>query len=949
MKETNKKKIIFFSYGHDEYAVFVHRLARDLEAEGHLIWVDKDKIKFSNMWTSEIEDGIDSAEIVFAFMTKHGFRKNSGICNNEVIYARNQGKPVTTIKVEEMSVPLMLCDIHYLDAIGIVKKGIIDEIAYQEIKETVLKFLTEGSFEIEALQNKLIRLLKPQMNTEKIIDGTKDFVGRQWLDDIYCEWVLNSQIRTFLIIGAAGSGKSKLVSNMAATKEEIIGVHYCEYDDLSSLNVNNIIRTIAYYLTGELKEYLEFLRDKSDLSKLDKMNDENLFKFLLVDSLKGINSSRKMIFAIDAIDEMDHESRKTLLFLLEKYNEQLPNWLGFIVTSRFDFQTEALHQKLEYKLLDTQSEKNKNDVYLYIEKKFQENSIESNKDIISKIYQMSEGIFQFAVMFTEDYIKYRTLDETEHLGVENYYFETFKKRFKKDEFIVLRDILEIIVAAKEPVNLKVINDIYANQYTPYLLSETLEIISDFIQIEGKNIRLRHKSLYDFFAKDNHIFHVSKNIGNNKISKWIYENIHNNTPYQQKYALSHFLEANNFKYLCEYLDYFPDRIIQLGKFYLKALENKEFSSAKNHISKIVINSDNNLKFGVLLTEFFIENGEINYAKQVAKLFNENADTISKFNKLKINRNEGIYLLEDAKKLETLVTDLDLKIMLYNYIGDINRLLGERPEALEYYEKAIDLAGFDVYDKAFTSYYYYYDLRYVDGYFEEALEKMNDAEQEIHVIDNRQYRINRLKGNIYYMLNEYELSNVFFSKCLEIGKELGNLYFIAESHFSLASNYAFINEEKYHFHINLAKEIAQQQNYNSIYNRNYLAIVDYYLNKEDYFKVIEEGLVGSELLKETYPSGRARLCLRLAKAYFNLKEYEKALDAALITISHLMKNQSYPALMVQGLRYVLESAEKLGKLSIYKDVAKLNNVKNYNKFSFLKEDIKIIKGLTGEYNE
>ena len=90
MAEYNlKEKRIFVSYGHDKYSIVAKRLVEDLTPYCEHIWFDSKNIREFHGWTDEIEDGIKECDIVLALMTKHAYRRPSGVCINENIFANN--------------------------------------------------------------------------------------------------------------------------------------------------------------------------------------------------------------------------------------------------------------------------------------------------------------------------------------------------------------------------------------------------------------------------------------------------------------------------------------------------------------------------------------------------------------------------------------------------------------------------------------------------------------------------------------------------------------------------------------------------------------------------------------------------------------------------------------------------------------------------------------------
>ena len=103
---------IFFSYPHDANAPLEERIKGDLEARGHEVWYDKEKIKTGDDWRNAITRGILDSETVVAFLSKHSVR-DPVVCLNEIAIAMAEkgGEAIVTVLVEperEVSAPVSI-------------------------------------------------------------------------------------------------------------------------------------------------------------------------------------------------------------------------------------------------------------------------------------------------------------------------------------------------------------------------------------------------------------------------------------------------------------------------------------------------------------------------------------------------------------------------------------------------------------------------------------------------------------------------------------------------------------------------------------------------------------------------------------------------------------------------------------------------------------------------
>jgi TIR domain len=70
---------IFLSYGHDQNTQIVLRIKHDLEAAGHVVWIDSSEIKAGDDWRRSIIDGLSDSDWTLGFLSRHSVR-NPGVC-----------------------------------------------------------------------------------------------------------------------------------------------------------------------------------------------------------------------------------------------------------------------------------------------------------------------------------------------------------------------------------------------------------------------------------------------------------------------------------------------------------------------------------------------------------------------------------------------------------------------------------------------------------------------------------------------------------------------------------------------------------------------------------------------------------------------------------------------------------------------------------------------------
>ena len=70
---------IFLSYGHDRHAEDALRIKADLEARGHQVWFDLERLREGRDWEAYIEEGLKACDKVVLLMSPHSVRRRNRI------------------------------------------------------------------------------------------------------------------------------------------------------------------------------------------------------------------------------------------------------------------------------------------------------------------------------------------------------------------------------------------------------------------------------------------------------------------------------------------------------------------------------------------------------------------------------------------------------------------------------------------------------------------------------------------------------------------------------------------------------------------------------------------------------------------------------------------------------------------------------------------------------
>ncbi len=89
---------VFISYAHSDGRDLARRLAADLAASGHNVWLDQNRLSGGASWSAEIETRIDSSDAVIALLSRGSYV--SDICRAEQLRALRHKRPVIPVLVQ---------------------------------------------------------------------------------------------------------------------------------------------------------------------------------------------------------------------------------------------------------------------------------------------------------------------------------------------------------------------------------------------------------------------------------------------------------------------------------------------------------------------------------------------------------------------------------------------------------------------------------------------------------------------------------------------------------------------------------------------------------------------------------------------------------------------------------------------------------------------------------
>ena len=308
-----------------------------------------------------------------------------------------------------------------------------------------------------------------------------------------------------------------------------------------------------------------------------------------------------------------------------------------------------------------------------------------------------------------------------------------------------------------------------------------------------------------------------------------------------------------------------------------------------------------------------------------------------------------IIELYQKIAPLVKDLSVLNEIHDYVGDAYRLTGHFDKAYEFYHRVIEsVKEKDRIQKCFFPMYNYLDLKYVQGYIQEA---KSNIEQILAKLEPEAglYKLcyaNRLLGNIVYQSGENDKARDYYKTTYEYAKASNRPLTQAETLESIAKTYVGMDNEEAMRLNGQARDIAERYRFNRIYAKTYYPEATVYLDEERYGEALECALIGEKLNKDiNYLTGTARMRRYVARAYLGLGEYEKAIEYATMSVNGYKTNASYPISRMKSYIVLLQAAKALGKTKEYASVDSLDDI-YYQEFPNADQYIQTIQALLSD---
>ena len=543
---------IFLSYGHDDYASLALHIKRDLEALGHEVWFDVERLRPGGDWERYIEEGFEFASKdnesgrFLLLMTPHSVRRRDGYCLNELARAYGRNLPIIPVMVSSVEPPLSIGRLQWIDMRQCFPVE-QHEKQYAKQFEQLVKALTEKQVPFEGVQQRLLNYLQPITYADDLTRHLSRFTGREWVMNEVEEW-LSSSRRVLWITGEAGVGKSALAAWLCNKRPEIAAYHFCRFGNSDRVNARKALLSLAYQLSTQIPVY----QDRLNASPLDKtLVETNLpavFDCLFVNPLTDAVplTKKPQVLLIDALDEATRSGRNELARLIGGEFDRLPSWLRLIVTSRpHEQEINSQLQALDPWKLDAGRAENLQDIrtYLYRElRPFTGNGAPS-EEVVSEIVDKSAGLFLYVSLVREELEKGRlSLSRVQEFpqGLGEVYLQWFQRYFPDLKLYESdwRPALEVICAAREPMPRDYLTAMMGwSEYKMDSLAAQLGSLFPFID---DRVRPVHQSVRDWLTdrKSSGVYRASINVGEQRLGDFALQQYQRGVGSMSVYSIVH---------------------------------------------------------------------------------------------------------------------------------------------------------------------------------------------------------------------------------------------------------------------------------------------------------------------------------------------------------------------------------------------------------------------------
>jgi hypothetical protein len=397
------------------------------------------------------------------------------------------------------------------------------EEKFQEIVSRVEGDASRFASEAEVLR----RALNPSGFEGRFARHLDGFTGREWVFDAFRHWLdCQPSSRVFWVKAGPGFGKTALAVQMANLyRAAIVGTWFCDHQSVELRDPLRALQTIAYQLALRWDDYrvrlfprLALYADSSSerieeaRKELATKNLQDLFSFLISEPMAGlIWREHKLVILVDALDEAaETGGGNPLAALISGRFLELPEWIGFVVTSRPDASVLAHLQGFKPFAIEAGDSRNTADLQSYAKDQIgpllDGIDVAERESLCALLVEKSAGMMLYLRLVAEG-LREGTL-VVENLGklaaglpgLYGRYYAGFEVRFGKDFHETVQPLLRLILAAPGPILLDLAAKVL--EWDREKAVRTRDRIGSYLVDDQGGLSLFHKTLGEWLGSEN---------------------------------------------------------------------------------------------------------------------------------------------------------------------------------------------------------------------------------------------------------------------------------------------------------------------------------------------------------------------------------------------------------------------------------------------------------------
>jgi hypothetical protein len=431
-----------------------------------------------------------------------------------------------------------------------------------------------------------------------IADRTKDFTGREWVFAEIDRWLAVADApRTFLLVGAPGSGKTVVAARLVQmslgqvasdpyprlSHDALTCFHFCQANSDATLNPLRFVEALSQALANRYDVFRDALLKKGDRNitinatqsvttaasgsqvqnvvievHIGAMSARSAFDSAVRSPLEALVASgfdQPLVVLVDSLDEaLTFPGDENLVALLRSTSD-LPRQVRFILTSRSDKRVTAALSENSLDLIND-APTDVDDVCAYVEARLHARTDPLRLDFARRVAEVSQGNFLWARYKLDEAIPRLENGEAPSAiklpaGLDGIYREFLQRELTGNQNKwedLYRPLLGLLVVTHgeglTAKQLAGISELKCSQIDNGLLALSHYLVRP---LPDGPFQFYHQSFREFLLEDSQ-YHVYKDEANQKIGEYFYGEYRSRwrdceDEYALRYTFDHLFDAS----------------------------------------------------------------------------------------------------------------------------------------------------------------------------------------------------------------------------------------------------------------------------------------------------------------------------------------------------------------------------------------------------------------------